>query len=242
MNKIIAIASSKGGVGKSTICCHLGKALAERNEKTILVEIDSGLRGLDIFLNVKEVIYDLGDFLNGSCDLKKAIYKTPYENLFLLPAPLSFNVKINFKDMLNLCNILKQSFKNIILDLKAGIEIAVEFKKIVDLFLVVVTPNSVCVRDSSFLTNFLQIDELDKPKIRLIINKISKNFRKISPFQTLDDIIDETKIQLIGAIPYDKNIEKTTQFGSNFKKNSKPSKIFNAISKRVCNENVKILI
>ena len=242
MNKIIAVASGKGGVGKSTICCHLGKALAKRDEKTILVEIDFGLRGLDIFLNVKEIIYDLGDVLNGSCELEKAIHKTPYENLFLLPAPLSFNVKIKFEDMLKICNILKQSFKNIVLDLKAGIEIAVEVKEIVDLFLVVVTPNSVCVRDSSFLTNFLQINELEKPKVRLIINKISRNFRKISPFQTLDDIIDETKIQLIGAIPYNKNIEKTTQFGSNFKKNSKPYKIFNAISKRVCNEHTKLII
>ena len=162
MSKIVAIASGKGGVGKSTICCHLGKALAERNEKTILVETDAGLRGLDIFLNVKEIIYDLGDVLSSSCDLEKAIHKTQYENLFLLPAPLSFNVKIKFKDMLNLCKVLKQNFKNIILDLRAGIEIAVEVKEIVDLFLVVVTPNSVCVRDSSFLTNFLQINELEK--------------------------------------------------------------------------------
>ncbi len=243
MNKVVAIASGKGGVGKSTICCHLGKALAKRNEKTIIVETDMGLRCLDIFLNVKEIVYDLADVLANSCDLEKAIHKTSHKNLFLLPAPLSFNIKIKFKEMLNLCNMLKKNFTNIILDLKAGIEIAIEVKNIVDLFLVVVTPNSVCVRDSAFLNNFLQMDKhKEKPQIRLIINKIYKNFNKISPFKNLDEIIDETKIQLIGAIPYSKVISKTTQVGSNLKKNSKSAKIFNAISKRVCNEHTKLML
>lgn len=243
MKKIIAIASGKGGVGKSTICCHLGKALADKVEKTILIETDAGLRGLDIFLNVKDIVYDLGDFLEGNCSLKQAIQETDYNNnLFLLPAPFKFNISLNYENLKKICDELLKDFDNIILDLKAGIEIAIEVKKIVDLFLIVVTPDSVCVRDAAFFTKFLYSGLEEKPQIKLIINKLKKNFRKSSPFKTLDDIIDETKLQLIGVLPFEKEVEKKTQTGENLKFNTLPFKIFKAIANRVDNEYEKLIV
>ena len=243
MKKIIAVASGKGGVGKSTICCHLGKALADRVEKTILIETDAGLRGLDIFLNVKDIVYDLGDYLEGNCSLKQAIQKTDYnDNLFLLPAPFNFNVNLKYENLKKICDEMLKDFDNIILDLKAGIEIAFEVKKIVNLFLIVVTPDSVCVRDATFFTKFLCDGLEERLKIRLIINKVKKNFRKSSPFKTLDDIIDETNLQLIGVLPFEKEIEKKTQMGENLKFNAISFKIFKAIANRVNNEYEKLIV
>ena len=243
MKKVIAVASGKGGVGKSTICCHLAKSFALKNKKTIIIETDAGLRGLDIFLNVKEIIYDLSDVLNKNCSIEDAIQKTPnFDNLYLLPAPFNFDFVLKDEDILNVCENLKKEFDYIIIDLKAGFKIAMEVKKTADIFLVVVTPDPVCVRDACFFSDFLEKDATKNFKVKLIINKIKKNFKKNSPFKTLDDIIDETKLQLIAAIPFSKDIEILTQNGNNLKKNSLPDKIFNAIAERLDEKNVKLLI
>ena len=73
MSKIIAVTSGKGGTGKSSICSELGFALAKQNNRTLIIELDFGLRCLDIMLGVKnDIKYDLGNVLKGECDIYKA--------------------------------------------------------------------------------------------------------------------------------------------------------------------------
>ena len=45
MSQIIAVASGKGGAGKSSVCTFLGRELALLGRRTLIVELDSGLRG-----------------------------------------------------------------------------------------------------------------------------------------------------------------------------------------------------
>ena len=47
MGKVIVVTSGKGGVGKTTSTAALGAALAQRNEKVVVVDFDVGLRNLD---------------------------------------------------------------------------------------------------------------------------------------------------------------------------------------------------
>lgn len=244
MKKIIALASAKGGVGKSTICCNLGKCFSNLGKKTLLVEMDVGLRGLDLYFNVKEIVYDLGDVLKKICSLKDSIISLKnHPNLFLIPAPFSFNLKITQNDLLDFFKSLKEfEFDYVLLDLKAGVDIAYLVKDFVDLFLVVVNPSLVCVRNSYFFNDFLQPEDEKKVKAKLIINKFKFNFKKQSTFKSLDDIIDETKLQLIGLIPDKKEIFKASQLGLNLKENKKPYKIFNAIAKRIEGIEQKLLI
>ena len=56
MAKIILVASGKGGAGKSTVSALLGEAFAFKKSPVLLVELDSGLRSLDVALGVTENI------------------------------------------------------------------------------------------------------------------------------------------------------------------------------------------
>ena len=46
------VASGKGGTGKSTLSVYLGARLAAQGKRVLLVELDSGLRSVDIIAGV----------------------------------------------------------------------------------------------------------------------------------------------------------------------------------------------
>ena len=48
----IMVCSGKGGTGKSTIAVLVGAHLAALNKKVLLIELDSGLRSVDIIAGV----------------------------------------------------------------------------------------------------------------------------------------------------------------------------------------------
>ena len=50
--KVIMVASGKGGTGKSTLSVLLAAELAAAGKRTLLIELDSGLRSVDIIAGV----------------------------------------------------------------------------------------------------------------------------------------------------------------------------------------------
>ena len=89
MSKITMIASGKGGVGKSTVCAMLGTALAKSGKRVLIVELDMGLRCLDIMLGVSNrAVYDLSDVITGRCTPRDAVVCCDScENLYVTVAP-----------------------------------------------------------------------------------------------------------------------------------------------------------
>ncbi len=51
--KTVAVASGKGGVGKTTLVANLGVALASAGERVVLFDADLGLANLDVVLGIK---------------------------------------------------------------------------------------------------------------------------------------------------------------------------------------------
>ena len=85
----IMLCSGKGGTGKSTVSVLLGAALARLGRKVLLVELDSGLRSVDIIAGVYgRTVYDIEDVLCGRCEAGKAIVPSPlYPGLSVISAP-----------------------------------------------------------------------------------------------------------------------------------------------------------
>ena len=150
MNRIIVVTSGKGGVGKSTVAANLAYGLAFDKRHVLLVDMDSGLRSLDLMFGAEnELVFDLTDVLDGICDIRQALFPVKMRpGLFLLPASQnSGSASLSPADVSSLLNNLKRSFDYIILDCPAGIERG--FRNAVapaDSAILVITPDNVSLR------------------------------------------------------------------------------------------------
>lgn len=122
--QIIAVASGKGGVGKSLISANLAIALTQVNKKVVLADLDLGGSNLHLVLGEHVGSRGVGTFLNnGKTKIDQIIYPTSWKGLSFIPGeaelPGAANVTVPSKRRLvKALRTLDTDY--LILDLGAG--------------------------------------------------------------------------------------------------------------------------
>ncbi len=86
--RIIAIASGKGGVGKTAITANLGVALGMLGKRVLMIDADVQMANLGLMLGMKERPISLQDVLLGHASPRDAVYNVR-ENVKFVPSGLS---------------------------------------------------------------------------------------------------------------------------------------------------------
>lgn len=243
MGKIIVITSGKGGVGKSTASALLGYHLKKNGKKTIIIELDMGLRSLDIMMGAEdEISYDLSDILSGACEPYKAIRTAEkFASLQFIPAPGTISSSLDTERFVALCIALKKNYDYVLVDSPAGIgELFRIALRAADEALIITTPDMVCMRNAANVSFILEEEGLTRQ--RLIINKLSKPAFKKSGIRDIDEIIDTVGVQLIGLIEQSEAVSDLAASGKLCQEDTDVMKEFGNIAKRICGEDIPLHI
>lgn len=242
--KIIVVTSGKGGVGKTTATASIGAALALEGNRVAVIDMDIGLRNLDVVLGLENrIVFNIVDVVNKRCNLSQALIRDRrIDNLFLVPASQSDN-----KDVLTAIGVervgkmLKSEFDYVLMDSPAGIEKGFENSVVAaDEALVICTPDVSSIRDADRVIALLYSRSIE-PK--LIVNRIDPEMVAKGNMLSHEDVVDVLSIDLIGLVPRDDQVVVATNTGMPLvmHNQSLAGQAFRRIAKRINGEeNIKI--
>lgn len=245
MGKIIIVASGKGGTGKTTTTANLGAALAVRGNLVAVVDMDMGLRNLDVVMGLENsIVYDIFDVVEGACDIDEALIKDQrYDNFYFIPAPQTKGTSLlKDEDIKVFWEKMKSRFDYCIVDAPAGVDGGFLYAAMcADSAIIVTTPELTSLRDADRAVSVLE--DMGIEDIKVIINRVRPDMINRGIMMNMDDCVDMLQVGVIGIIPDDEELMVSSLKGelavSN--ENSRAGKAFGNIAARLCGEEVPVM-
>lgn len=224
---VIAVASGKGGVGKTTTSVNLSIALARQNRRACLLDADLGLANADVLCG-----------LMPKARLESAIDSEETQSLedLAIDAPGGFRLipgsvgigRVGELDqnerstLLNRLEDLQAGNDVILIDTSAGLGDSVTtFVQAADLGLIVVTPEPTSVADAYALIKVLIMgadgqgkDKQSIPKLAMIINQAANEKEANQVYNRMAGVCDRFlgyQIPMLGYIRSDKRVVKAVK-------------------------------
>ncbi len=203
LGEVIAVLSGKGGTGKTTLCAALATCLAMQGNRVLCIDLDVGLRNLDIALGMgEEAPISFADVLHGRYTLQDATPHPQFPGLFLLTAPLREEERMElFEPLIAEAGTY---YDYCLIDAPAGVS---EGFRTASCFaqrvIVVATPDPASLRDAGRVSELLSIAK--KEEAHLVVNRIRPKFFAKTGL-TVDDMMDSTGLPLLGLVPDDSNV------------------------------------
>ncbi len=240
--KVMMVASGKGGTGKSTISVMLGASLAALSKKVLLVELDSGLRSVDIISGVYgKTVYDIEDVLCGRCEGDKAVIESPiYPGLSVISAPYEGG-EVRSAALQVLCQKMQPYFDFIILDTAAGMGAPfLAASACASSALLVLPADPVSLRDGRIVSDALYAGGLTD--IRLVLNRVSPKTFQLGAVRDVDECIDTVCAQLIAIVPESAELQKAASCGEALPKHCLAHTALHRLARRVLGEKIGLAV
>jgi flagellar biosynthesis protein FlhG len=173
--KFIAIASGKGGVGKTWLAITLSHAFTRAGRRVLLFDADLGLANVDVQLGLTPKV-DLGSVLSGRTNVLGAITRHEAMGLDVLAGrsgsgTLSDLPADSLEVLLTQLRAETENYDAVMLDLGAGIDrIVRRMAAWSDMLLVVATDEPTSLTDAYAV---LKLQTLDRPdgNVRIVVNQ-----------------------------------------------------------------------
>ena len=204
MGTVIAVTSGKGGTGKTSITGGVAGALALMGRRVLCIDMDVGLRNLDIALGLSDrALMDFSDVALGRCPLARAAVDHPtLKGLSLLTAPMALPASLTADKVRALLDTACTMYDYILIDSPAGLGTGFRLATCgADRALVIATNDTSSLRDAQ-----RTVGELEGVRqVHLVMNRIQlKLLRRLRT--TIDDAMNTAGLPLLGVVPEDPQV------------------------------------
>ncbi|WP_319381581.1 MinD/ParA family protein [Thiomicrorhabdus sp.] len=215
--RVIAVASGKGGVGKTNVSVNLGVALSKLGNRVLLMDADMGLANVDIMLGL-QTDYNLSHVLSGEKTLQEVIVEGP-AGLRIIPAASGVRKMAQLSLMENAGIVhafseLSADLDVLIVDTAAGIaESVVNFCRAAQEVVVVVTDEPASITDAYALIKVLSRD-YQVTRFRILANMSITALQGKQLYDKLARVAEQfldVQVDFLGAVPQDNALREAVQ-------------------------------
>jgi flagellar biosynthesis protein FlhG len=206
---VFAIASGKGGVGKTNVTANLAAVLAHKRQRVLAIDADAGLANLDLLFGIKPV-YTLKDFFSGAVALDEIVLTTA-QGVLLLPGANGVQslTALSGAQKLALAGALEALARHVdivLVDTCSGIsDLATYFAAAAQEIVVVVTPEPASLTDAYALIKILASTYGEK-HFQILANKVDDEEQSRRLFDSLSATATRflnVSLDYLGWIPRD---------------------------------------
>jgi len=240
--KVIAVASGKGGVGKTNVTVNLGVALAQQGKQVLLMDADLGLANIDVMLGVHPQ-YNLLHVLDGSKTLQEIIVEGP-AGMKIIPAASGIQKMAELSPaehagMIQAFSELEQHIDILLIDSAAGIaDSVISFTRAAQEVIVVVCDEPASITDAYALIKLLSRDyQLNHFHIIANMTRSVQEGREL--FNKISMVCErflDVNLDFMGIVPFDEDLRlavKKQHAVVEFRPQSKSATAFTHLSRKI---------
>ncbi len=217
--RVLAVASGKGGVGKTNVSVNLATAFAKMGRRPMVMDADLGLANVDVLLGLPPPKFNLFHVISGERSLDEVVVEAP-GGIKVIPAASGIQRMAELSPaehsaLIRAFGELTVPVDILMVDAAAGIsDSVVSFTKASQEVIVVVCDEPASITDAYALIKLLS-REHGVRRFRILANMVQTPNEGRDLFAMLvrvtDHFLDDVVLDFLGAIPFDEYLRKAVK-------------------------------
>ena len=215
--RTIAVASGKGGVGKTNITANLAIGLSKLNKKVLVLDADLGLSNIDVILNLATK-YNIKHLFNGEKKLKDLIVDGP-QGIKVLPASSGIQELTDLDEFQRLRLIEEfESYDGgidyLLIDTSSGISPNVAFFCMAAQDIIIVTSAEPTAMTDAYALIKVLFTKYQEKDFKVLVNNVKNEKEATEVYRRLSTAAERflsISLDYIGYIPYDESVQKAVR-------------------------------